>query len=309
MPNYTNFVSDEFIRHEFLKDEYCQNNQTQLTLWQKIGTKRQSEFWNKFVSNRTTIFSLDCCRQAIFAETIFVYLISHSAETIITQTVISEKRSNQYTYFNYVNTDNTFQKTKFTFSKAILTTDKTILPSALCTVKLNLVLKWVNRANPKYFNCFRINEISNFGAAMIIHVFNTFLNRSAKILAMLWPFWKPFAPELLGRVFGSSMWSKKTLLHTILSKSSVHQNAWFVFLYDFGGRQEKSWTFLYKGTINSLLTFLYATSIATTMQNMLLQKSTDLKMEGRMICMNRQNCGPFTWPSKNEFSSHTMLYQ
>ena len=74
----------------------------------------------------------------------------------------------QFDTFNYVDTDNIFHKTKSTTSNAALSNDQAIL---LCTLDKE-VWSCVARAYPQFFICCRINEISNFGAAMMIHFFS-----------------------------------------------------------------------------------------------------------------------------------------
>ena len=44
------------------------------------------------------------------------------------------------------------------------------------TVKCGLVSAWVFRANPNFSICFRIGRTSNFGAAVIIQVFQPFIH-------------------------------------------------------------------------------------------------------------------------------------
>ena len=54
----TKILPEVFIRHKFLKDEFSKSNQRQSRRSQKVGTKKQSEIWSRFVENRTTILSL-----------------------------------------------------------------------------------------------------------------------------------------------------------------------------------------------------------------------------------------------------------
>ena len=43
------------------------------------------------------------------------------------------------------------------------------------------------------------------------------------------------------------------------------------------------------------------------MQDILFQKSTELKMEGRKIFTQRQKSNPVTWPSKHEFGPRPII--
>ena len=61
---------------------------------------------------------------------------------------------------------------------------------ALCTVKCDLVSERVARANPLFFICFRINKISNSGAAMIIRLFHLHIQKQPRILYFSVPFAK-----------------------------------------------------------------------------------------------------------------------
>ena len=56
--HYIEILPKELIRHRFSKVEFSKSKQKESTERQKIGTKRLSEVWNKFVANKTTNFFL-----------------------------------------------------------------------------------------------------------------------------------------------------------------------------------------------------------------------------------------------------------
>ena len=105
----------------------------------------------------------------------------------------------------------------------------------------------------------------------------------------------------LGRCFAFLLFSDRPLFHTLPYKFLVHQNACFLGLYFFGGRKEYPWTLPSIKSPNSLLTFLSASSICSTMQDILLQKSAELKIESRRSFTQSQKSSPVTWPSEHEF--------
>ena len=63
----------------------------------------------------------------------------------------------------------------------------------------------------------------------------------------------------------------------------MFHNVFLLGLKAFGGQNENPCTEPSIKTPNSLIMFLSVSSISSTMQDILLQKLTELKMEGRMI--------------------------
>ena len=78
--------------------------------------------------------------------------------------------------------------------------------------------------------------------------------------------------KTLGRMWESSLYSKRPLFHTIPCKFLVHQTACFVGLYFFEGRNDHPWASPSKKPPNTLWTFIYVGSISSTIQDRLLQK-------------------------------------
>ena len=62
-----------------------------------------------------------------------------------------------------------------------------------------------------------------------------------------------------------------------------------------------------KKTPNSFITFASAGSMSSTVQDKLLQKATELKMEGRNGFTQRQKTSPVTLPSTHDFGPRPTL--
>ena len=129
--HFTAVSPKQLFHHKFLKVEFVKINQRESKRWQKVGRKRQSEIWNRSLPNKTTIFSLGCCRQALLpkfllSSRLVIYLVR-----LITQNRISEKRWNYFERFKYVDFDNTFYKTKLTTSNSALSSYQAVSPCAL----------------------------------------------------------------------------------------------------------------------------------------------------------------------------------
>ena len=97
--------------------------------------------------------------------------------------------------------------------------------------------EWLTRANP----LFSINEILNFGTAMIIQVFHGFNNEIGKYLALICSSWKlsnlSISKNNVGKfnVIQTSTVPQKSMQVSCTPKS---QKADFVGLYFFGGGNE-----------------------------------------------------------------------
>ena len=112
---------------------------------------------------------------------------------------------------------------------------------------------------------------------MITQVFNYLSKELPSILHFSVPFAKYSLFTSLGRMLGRSLQSKHPLFHTIPCMFLVHQNDCFVGWYFFGGWNEYPWKFPRIKTPISLITFISAISGSITMQDILLQKSTQIK--------------------------------
>ena len=189
------------------------------------------------------------------------------------------KRINLFKRPNYVDTDNTFHNTNFTTLNAALSSYQALLPCATHSEVWSCV--WMgNSGKSTFLRLLLISEISNFGAAMIIQVFQLYLlNCQESCFFVPSGKYSPFTS--LGTLLGSSMLFKRPLFHTMPCKYLVHQTTCFVVSYFFGGRNEYPWTFLAIKTPKSLIAGISASWITSTMQDILLQKSSELETEGR----------------------------
>ena len=174
---------------------------------------------------------------------------------------------------------------------------------ALCTATSGIVSEWVTEASP----FFSINEILNSGTATIIQNFLLFTRWTAKNLGYLCSFCQVCTIYISGKNVG-----KLTVIQTSTNPHNSVQvsctpNCFLGGFNLFGGRNEYPWTLPSMKTPNSLLTFEPASSISSTMQDILLQKSTDLKMQGRRSFTYRQKSSAVTWPSKQEFGPRPIL--
>ena len=93
---------------------------------------KNTKIWNRFVPNRPTIFSLDCCRQRHFYldqnylvdQSSALYAQFHNNE-------FRRKRLNRFKRFIFVDSDNTFHIINRTTLKVALSSYQTILHYAL----------------------------------------------------------------------------------------------------------------------------------------------------------------------------------
>ena len=94
----------------------------------KSWDKNTLKIWNRFVPNRPTIFSLDCCRpRQLYLDQ--YYLLDESS-ALYAQFLNHEsrrKRLNRFKRFIFVDSDNTFHITDFTTSNVALSSYQTIL--------------------------------------------------------------------------------------------------------------------------------------------------------------------------------------
>ena len=200
----------------------------------------------------------------------------------------------QFVKFNYVDTEKTLHNTKnlklemlhYPFTKQFCL--------ALCTVKCGLACERVTRTNPHFF----INEILNFGTANIIQVFHPSTQITAKDFAFSCSFWKTFSLYITGKNVGKL---------TVIQTSTVpHKSVQICFrpncslcLFKIFWRAKcVSVNFVIKKTPKSMITVIIFSSIASTMPDILLQKSIKVKMETRKKFTQKQKSSPVTWPSK-----------
>ena len=147
----------------------------------------------------------------------------------------------------------------------------------ICTMKYCLLSEWVTRTTPHF-----IKEILNFGTAMIFQVFHLFTHLAAKNVAFFCSFWENI--HLLhhwGKCWEAHCNPKVHCSTQFPASFFEQQTAWFVGFYFFGGQKEYHWTFPSIKTPNSLIKFLSASSKSSTLQDILLQKSTEMKKEGK----------------------------
>ena len=74
-----------------------------------------------------------------------------------------------------------------------------------------------------------------------------------------------------------------------------------------GGRNECPWFLRSLKTPKSFLPLISVNSISSTMQDILLKKSIELKLDGRKSFTQRQRNSPVTWPSKPEIGPRPTL--
>ena len=147
----------------------------------------------------------------------------------------------------------------------------------LCTVMCGLVFEWITRANPNFF----INEVLKFRKAVIFQFLHIFIRKITKNLAIFCSFCKVFTfYSSRKNVWKLTIFQKSTVPHNSV-QVFLHQDACFVGFYFPGGRNENLWTFPSVKTPDCLITLLCASSISSTMKHKLLQKSTELKIDGR----------------------------
>ena len=178
---------------------------------------------------------------------------------------------------NYVDTDKKLHTTKTLQLYMLHCPVIKRICLALCTVKCAFVSEWATAANPHFL----INKITNFGAVLIIQFFHLFLKQSAKNIAFFSWFSRVFILSIPGKNVGNL-----TVNHPNIH-CSTHFRARFlytkmpvlwvcIFLEDEKSIPELS----HQKNPNSLRKFEPASSIFITMQDMLLQKSTNLKTGG-----------------------------
>ena len=147
-----------------------------------------------------------------------------------------------------------------------------------CTAKCGVFSEKVTRANPHFF----INKISKFVAAMIIQIFHLFVHEIAKNYEFLCSFCNVFTLYISRKIVGSvTVIQTSTFPHNSVHQFLVHQIACLLGLNFFEGQNEYLWTFPSKTAPDSLMTFVPASSISTSMQDILLEKSTELTKQGR----------------------------
>ena len=141
---------------------------------------------------------------------------------------------------------------------------------ALSTVKGGLVSEWVTRANPNFF----INEILNFGTAMIFQIFHLFIIKIAKNLAFFCSFSKVFTLYSSRKKFCKlTVIQTSTVPHNSMQVSCAPNRLFCGFVL-FWRTESVSLNFTINKDSQFLKTFLSASSISSTMQDILLQKST-----------------------------------
>ena len=162
---------------------------------------------------------------------------------------------------------------------AVLSTKQTVLPCALHNEVWSCV-RIGNKSRSTFFFRFRINEISIFEAVMIIQFFLLFINEISKKLSFSCLYCKVFTIYIVRK----NVWKLTIIQTTTVPHNSLqvflHQNACFVGLYFFGGRNEYPF-FPAKKTPNYIKLLLSASWTSSTKKDTLFQKSTVLKMEGR----------------------------
>ena len=148
-----------------------------------MGTKRQSEIWNRIVSNKTTTFLLGSYDQRQFClnqcylldQSSSLYAQLFNIESWKKYWIISEDLFKQILTIHFTIWILQFQMLHCPVTKQLC--------FPLCTVKCSLVSEWIYPANPHFFSCLRINNFFKFRTAIIIKVFHFFFHYIAEKIA------------------------------------------------------------------------------------------------------------------------------
>ena len=122
MLHYADSPPQHTIRHKFSERGI---------LWDKTLGQRTVRDLKKYVPNKTTTFSLECCCQNHFCPELFCLLNQSSS---LQAQLLSKKpwtKTEFFESFDYVDTDNTFQNTKLTTAKTAFCSYEPKLPCAL----------------------------------------------------------------------------------------------------------------------------------------------------------------------------------
>ena len=138
-----------------------------------MGQKHKTLSGKKLVPNKTTIFLIDCCRQWHFLSEL---VLSFGSIICLVRSFPQWKISkilSHFEWFNFIDTDNAFHKSNFATLNVALSSYQ-----QFCTVKRGLVSECLSPANPLFI----INEILNFGTAMVVQIFQLFFHWTGKTL-------------------------------------------------------------------------------------------------------------------------------
>ena len=187
-----------------------------------------------------------------------------------------EKKLNNSENFEILDTDSTFLATNFTILNGAFSSYQTSLPCALRLEIWSCV--WMgNSSKTKFLHQQDLGLWDEWSSKF----FNSLSTKLARILNFS-DLFAEFSPLASSRkMYGSSVLPKPPLFHTIPCNFLVNQTACFVGLYFFEKRNKHLRTFASKRTPKSLKTCLSSISLSSTMQDILLQKPTKLKMEGK----------------------------
>ena len=111
---YTTFPTKQWVRHEFLKNDFSESNQIYSTK-KKLGQRNQ-RFGIGWSRRNPQSSPLIVAVIDNFAQTNIIFLISHLASTLKFFLMNLGKNLMQFEKFYYLNTNKTYYKTKFTNS-------------------------------------------------------------------------------------------------------------------------------------------------------------------------------------------------
>ena len=126
-----------------------------------------------------------------------------------------------------------------------------------------------------------ISKVLKLVTAMIIQVFHHSFHQFAKTVAFVCPFGKFFSLLISGKIVGKvTLIGTSSVPHNFVQNSCIPKSLFCEFVF-FALRSEHSSSFPSKRTRNSVIPVLSANSISGAIQDLLFQKSTELKMEDR----------------------------
>ena len=152
----------------------------------------------------------------------------------------------------------------------------------LGTLKPCFVSERVTRADPRTI---RFDKILKFWAIIVIQIFYNLSEKSGQQSTLFESLSKHVCFHYFMSLKTAKSLSKFTfpLLHAIPSNWLVFHVASFLGLKVFGGQNEKACGEPSLQSPSSLIMFFSVSSTSSTNEDILFQKSTELKMEGRKI--------------------------
>ena len=164
--NKTRFSPKQLAHHQFLKDEFPKSNHSYSTKSQKVGTKTLVKIRNRFVSNRPTFLSLDCCCQRQVYPNFFIssWSISCLVRSLSEYWILKKNIGRFWKIKIRRHWQHISQNKLHNFKWCNIQWSAVML----CPMKCSFLSEWVTGATLHFF----INEILNFGTAVIFQTFH-----------------------------------------------------------------------------------------------------------------------------------------